>query len=77
MMSIKLNCLTPILLLLVPLTMPQCVSTVSDDCTLDYVNFTKSYVLSAIKRLKANLSCGPDGSPPLLFKTLALMLQLL
>jgi len=27
-------------------------------------------VLSAIKRLKANLLCGPDGLPPLLFKNI-------
>ena len=49
--------------------MPQWVSTVSDNSTQDCADFTKSNV-SAIKRLKANLSCGPDGLPPLLFKSI-------
>ena len=50
--------------------MPECVTVARNGCTLDYVNFTQSNVLSAIKRLKANLSCGPDGLSPLLFKNI-------
>jgi len=39
---------------------------------LETVIFTERDVLLAIKlnRLKPNLSCGPDGLPPLLFKRL-------
>jgi len=51
--------------------LPECVTVARNGCTLDYVNFTQSNVLSAIKRLKANLSCGPDDLPPLLFKNIA------
>ena len=50
--------------------MPECVTVARNGCTLDYVNFTQSNVLSAIKRLKSNLSCGPDGLPPLLLKNI-------
>lgn len=50
--------------------MPECVTVARKGCTLDCVNFTESNVLSAIKWLKANLSCGPDGLPPLLFKNI-------
>jgi len=35
--------------------MPECVTVARNGCTLDYVNFTQSNVLSAIKRLATSL----------------------
>ena len=37
---------------------------------LDCVTFTRTAVCKAINKLKSNLSSGPDGLPPLLFKQL-------
>ena len=39
-------------------------------CTHETVNFTETGVISVIKRLKANLSCGTDNLPPILLKRL-------
>jgi len=41
--------------------------------TLETVMFTEAEVISATKRLKANLPCGPDNLPPILFKRLKYM----
>jgi len=49
-------------------TMPEFDRSVPEDVNLDFVEFTPGKVHSAIKKLKANGSCGPDGYPPLLFK---------
>jgi len=37
---------------------------------LDHVEFAEQDVISAISKLKSNLSAGPDGLPPLFFKRL-------
>jgi len=37
---------------------------------LESVEFSASDVLAAINKLKSNLTCGPDGLPPLFFKRL-------
>jgi len=37
---------------------------------LDNVTFTEDDVANSIDRLKCNLSAGPDGLPPVLFKKL-------
>ena len=37
---------------------------------LDSVRFTEAHVANSIDRLKCNLSAGPDGLPPMLFKKL-------
>ena len=44
------------------------------DKVLDHVEFTDRDVISAISKLKSNLSAGPDGLPPLLFKQLKICL---
>jgi len=49
---------------------PACHPTVLKRTVLETVIFTEAKVISAIKRLKANLSCGPDNLPPILFKRL-------
>ena len=41
---------------------------VPEGVDLDFVKFTPGKVHSAIKKLRTNGSCGPDGHPPLLFK---------
>ena len=38
--------------------------------TLDSVTFSETDVLKSINKLKCNLSAGPDGLPPMLFKKL-------
>ena len=38
--------------------------------TLDSVTVGETYVLNSINKLKCNLSAGPDGLPPMLFKKL-------
>jgi len=47
---------------------PICYSVLSNDCSLETVEFTAHNVGLAMKKLKSSLSCGPDGLPPLLFK---------
>ena len=42
----------------------------SNPTVLDSVVFTRSIVCAAISKLKNNLSSGPDGLPPLLYKQL-------
>ena len=37
---------------------------------LETVSFTETSVVSAFNKLKSNLSSGPDGLPPVLFKRL-------
>ena len=49
---------------------PVCYSVLSNDCSLETVEFTAHNVGLAMKKLKSSLSCGPDGLPPLLFKHL-------
>ena len=50
---------------------PTLLSSHGDDVTLDHVEFSREAVLRAVKQLKMNGSCGPDGLPPLLYKSLA------
>lgn len=47
---------------------PSCPIVVSS--TLETVSFSETSVVSAINKLKSNLSSGPDGLPPVLFKRL-------
>ena len=49
---------------------PVCDSVLHDDCVLDTVEFNALNTLAAMHKLKSNLSSGPDGLPPLLFKRL-------
>ena len=53
----------------------------STPCYVDSVNFQPNCVLLAINKLKNNLTCGPDGIPPMFFKqisrTIALPLSLI
>jgi len=37
---------------------------------LESVEFSASDVLAAVNKLESNLTCGPDGLPPLFFKRL-------
>jgi len=48
----------------------NCNSVLYDDCVLDMVEFNTQNTLAAMLKLKSNLSSGPDGLPPLLFKRL-------
>ena len=48
--------------------MPIFNRSVPEGVDLDFVKFTPGKVHSAIKKLRTNGSCGPDGHPPLLFK---------
>jgi len=50
--------------------MPNHISLLDTPVVLDSVIFTNSGVCKAINKLKSNLSSGPDGLPPLLFKQL-------
>ena len=43
---------------------------VKTDNSLEFIEFNTTDVLSAINKLKSNLTCGPDGLPPLFFKQL-------
>ena len=43
---------------------------VKTDNFLESVEFNATNVLAAINKLKSNLTCGPDGLPPLFFKRL-------
>jgi len=49
-------------------TIPVFDRSVPEDVNLDFVEFTPGKVHSAIKKLKANGSRGPNGHPPLLIK---------
>ena len=51
--------------------LPQFNKRVSEDVELSDIEFTPTLVTRAIKKLKSNLSCGPDGFPPVMFKKLA------
>jgi len=53
-------------------TTPSLATRVPNETRLDSVTFSPSVVLSAIKKLKANLASGHDGFPPLLFKRCAM-----
>lgn len=46
---------------------PTCVTTVT---VLETVEFNAGNVMAAIKKVKSNLSAGPDGFPPVMFKRL-------
>ena len=41
-----------------------------DECVLDTVDVNTQNTLAAMRKLESNLSSGPDGLPPLLFKRL-------
>ena len=47
---------------------PSCSS--RNDVCLDTIEVNAANVMAAIKKLKSNHSCGPDGLPPVLFKHL-------
>jgi len=47
---------------------PDC--PVKTDNSLEFVEFNASDVLAAINKLISNLTCGPDGLPPVFFKRL-------
>jgi len=49
-------------------TTPDC--PVKTDNSLEFIEFNASDVLAAINKLKSNLTCGPDGLPPVFFKRL-------
>ena len=53
----------------------------STPCYVDSVNFQPNCILLAINKLKNNVTCGPDGIPPMFFKqiirTIALPLSLI
>jgi hypothetical protein len=46
--------------------LPAFDNVVGDDIVLDCVEFTRDTVLRAIKKLKTDSACGPDGLPLLL-----------
>ena len=48
--------------------MPPLVGKVVCNDKIEHVNFNTNVVAQAMKKLKNNLSGGPDGLPPLLFK---------
>ena len=48
--------------------LPYIAHPISCACTLRTVVFTEANVTIAIRKLKNNLSCGPDELPPLLFR---------
>ena len=50
---------------------PQFNRLVDDNVELSNIEFTPASVTRAIKKLKSNLSSGPDGLPPVMFKQLA------
>jgi len=50
--------------------LPPCPCVVSKGVSLKTVEFNVSNVMLAMNKLKSNLSSGPDGLPPLLFKQL-------
>lgn len=50
--------------------LPSCRKVVSGNTTLATIEFSSSNVKQAINKLRPNLSSGPDGLPPLLFKRL-------
>jgi len=50
--------------------LPPCPCVVSKGVSLETVEFNVSNVMLAMNKLKSNLSSGPDGLPPLLFKQL-------
>jgi len=54
--------------------MPTVYHRVDSTCSLSDILFTANNVEAAIKRLKSNLSSGPDELPPLLFKKLGLVI---
>jgi len=49
---------------------PVCDSLLRDECVLDTVDVNTQNTLAAMRKLESNLSSGPDGLPPLLFKRL-------
>jgi len=49
---------------------PVCNSVVGADKLLETVEFNAGNVLAAMNKLKSNLSSGPDGFPPVMFKRL-------
>jgi len=50
--------------------MPFMSRKVADGITLADVTFSQSSIRAAIRKLKPNISSGPDGFPPLLYKKL-------
>jgi len=55
--------------------MPTVYHRVDSTCFLSDILFTANNVETAIKRLKSNLSSGPDELLPLLFKKLSLVIS--
>ena len=49
-------------------TVPDCASL--NVTSLESVCFDEVNIISAIKKLKNNFTCGPDGIPPMFFKQL-------
>ena len=47
---------------------PECVSL--NVTSLESVCFDELDIICAIKKLKSNFTCGPDGIPPMFFKQL-------
>ena len=50
--------------------MPVCNCVLNCDKTIDTIEFTRANVEAALSKLKNNLSSGPDGLPPVMFKRL-------
>jgi len=50
---------------------PQFNRLVADYVELSDIEFTPASVTRATKKIKCNLSCGPNGLPPVMFKQLA------
>jgi hypothetical protein len=50
--------------------LPSLARKAPDDVSLSDVSFSAVSVAAAIKKLKANVACGPDGMPPIMFKKL-------
>ena len=49
-------------------SVPACANSFANH--LDMIDVNESNVLAAIRKLKSNYSCGPDGLPPMFFKRL-------
>jgi len=49
---------------------PVCDMVLNSDNAIDTIEFTTANVEAALSKLKSNLSSGPDGLPPVMFKRL-------
>jgi len=52
------------------ITEPVCDMVLNSDNAIDTIEFTTANVDAALSKLKSNLSNGPDGLPPFMFKRL-------